>query len=68
MKILYYTDQTYLHGGIERVLANKINYLLEQEDIEAFLITTEQKSNKHCYSINNRLKQVDLKINYNRKI
>ena len=29
MKILYYTDQTYKHGGIERVLSNKINYLLK---------------------------------------
>jgi glycosyltransferase involved in cell wall biosynthesis len=57
-----------LHGGIERVLANKINYLVEQEHAEVFLITTEQKNNKHCYNINNKLKQVDLEINYNRNI
>ena len=29
MRLLYYTDQVYMHGGLERVLANKLNYFSE---------------------------------------
>ena len=32
MKILYITDQMYLHGGAERVLTNKSNYFIEKEN------------------------------------
>ena len=68
MKIVYYTDQTYLHGGIERVLANKINYLVNQKDVQVYLITTEQKGKPHRYKIDDRLISYDLAINYNREI
>lgn len=68
LKIVYYTDQTYLHGGIERVLANKINYLVDQEEIEVHLITTEQKGKPHCYPISSKLISHDLGINYHRSI
>lgn len=66
MKIVYYTDQTYQHGGIERVLANKINYFVNQENTEVHLITSEQKEKPHCYPTDERLIEHDLGINYNR--
>ncbi|MRT93458.1 glycosyltransferase family 4 protein [Ancylomarina sp. 16SWW S1-10-2] len=68
MKILYYTDQVYIHGGIERVLANKINYLCSQPEHEVYLITTEQKDNDFCYEVSSKLRHVDLSINYDRKL
>lgn len=68
MKILYYTDQTHEHGGIERVLAGKINYFVEQEGTAVFLLTTEQKGKPHRYPMSDKLIPEDLGINYNRKI
>jgi len=67
MKILFYTDQTYKHGGIERVLTNKINYLVKQQNYEVHLLTTEQKNKTHCYTTNNKLITHDLGINYHRE-
>ena len=68
LKILYYTDQTHQHGGIERVLANKINYLVKQKGYEVHLITTEQKGKPHCYPTSLKLISHDLGINYHRAI
>ncbi|MBI9068653.1 MAG: glycosyltransferase family 4 protein [Salinivirgaceae bacterium] len=66
MKILYYTDQVYQHGGIERVLANKINYLCQYTGHEVYLVTTEQKGKPLCYKLDEKVKKIDLGINYNR--
>lgn len=66
MKLLFYTDQVYLHGGIERVLANKINYLCKHTGHEVYLVTTEQKGKPSCYELDGKVKKIDLGINYNR--
>ena len=68
MKILYLTDQMYHHGGIERILSQKINYLIDFYKHDVYLITTEQKNNKSVYNLDNRLNLIDLSINYNREI
>ncbi|WP_027391625.1 glycosyltransferase family 4 protein [Aquimarina latercula] len=67
MKIVFIIDQVYLHGGIERVLSIKANYLAEQEGNEVHIITTEQKEEKPCYSFDKRVIFKDLGINYNRR-
>lgn len=64
MKIVYYTDQLYLHGGIEKVLSQKLNYLATTPNYEVYLITTEQKGKKYCYYISDKVKCIDLGINY----
>ena len=64
MRIAYYTDQVYLHGGIEKVLAQKLNYLALNTDYEVYLITTEQKGKDYCYHITDNIKHHDLSINY----
>lgn len=66
MKILYNTDQTYLHGGIEKVMATKANYLANQKGVEVYIVTTEQVQNRPCYSLDSKIKLIDLGINYNR--
>lgn len=68
MKIVYYTDQVYLHGGIERVLANKVNFLVNKKGLETHIITSEQRGKAPCYSMDKKVKIHDLEINYNRKL
>ena len=68
MKIVYYTDQTYLHGGIERVLANKVNFWVNEKGFETHIITSEQKGKLPCYDMADKVIFHDLAINYNRKI
>ncbi|WBX70733.1 glycosyltransferase family 4 protein [Tenacibaculum retecalamus] len=65
MKIVYCTDQVYLHGGIEKVLAQKINYFINKK-YEVHLITSEQKGKSFCYEMNKKLHFHDLSINYTR--
>ncbi|TPN89137.1 glycosyltransferase family 4 protein [Aquimarina algicola] len=67
MKLVFLIDQVYLHGGIERVLSIKANYLAALDNYEVFIITTEQKNNSACYEFDNRIKFQDIAINYNRK-
>lgn len=68
IKILYITDQIYLHGGGERVLTNKVNYFTEKKLAAAFIVTSEQRGNPPCYPINSKVTCIDLAINYNRKL
>ncbi|CAM1339445.1 glycosyltransferase family 4 protein [Tenacibaculum aestuarii] len=66
MRIVYNTDQIYLHGGIEKVMATKVNYLAKIEDIDVYIITTEQKKKQPCYLLNSAVKLEDLGVNYQR--
>lgn len=68
MVIVYYTDQVYLHGGIEKVLAQKMNYLSEMATNRIYLITLEQRENPFCYPISDKVIHIDLGINYERNI
>ena len=66
MKILINTDQIYLHGGIEKVMATKVNYWAKMSAVEVFIVTTEQQRKTPCYSLDPLVKLVDLDINYDR--
>src|SRR5690606_16577221 len=68
MKIIFVIDQVYLHGGIERVLSIKANYLSSIPDNEIHVITIEQKGKKACYDFNSNIIFHDISINYNRSI
>lgn len=68
MKIIYSTDQIYLHGGVEKVMTTKANYLANQTDYEIFILTTEQNKNPPCYPLHPRIKLIDLGVNYNRSL
>ncbi len=67
MRVIYYTDQIYLHGGLERVLANKLNYFSEYTNIELHVITFQQENKPPCYPIPSQVQLHDLAICYNRK-
>lgn len=66
MKIIFTTDQIYLHGGIERVLATKVNYFADILGYDVTILTSEQKGNKPFFKLSKTVKLIDMSINYNR--
>lgn len=65
MKIVYCISAMYKSGGIERVLAGKVNYLVAH-GIEVTIITTDQADRPDFFPIDPRVKRVDLGLNYDR--
>lgn len=67
MKIVFIIDQVYLHGGIERVLSIKANYLASKKENKIHILTTEQKNESPCYPFDESIMFEDLGINYHRE-
>ena len=63
MKIIYCIPATSNSGGMERVLARKVNYLAER-DYELGIITTDQRGKAPFFPLHASIKQYDLGINY----
>lgn len=67
MKIVFSTDQIYLHGGIEKVMATKANYFAEELGYDVSIMTCEQRDKKPCYPLSDKIQLIDLGINYHRQ-
>lgn len=63
MKIVYCINGTFNSGGMERVLANKANFLVEH-GYEVCIVTSDQMDKPPFYPLDHRIQQIDLKINY----
>ena len=63
MKILYNIAGTYRSGGMERVLANKVNWLVEN-GFDVVIATTDQRGRPAFFSMDERVRCYDLDINY----
>lgn len=63
MKILYNIAGTCRSGGMERVLANKANWLV-QNGYEVVIVTTDQRNEQPFFSLDNRIICYDLGIGY----
>lgn len=63
MKILYNIAGTCHSGGMERVLANKANYLVKQ-GMEVVIVTTDQQGLPPFFFLDQRIRCIDLCINY----
>lgn len=63
MKIAYCIAGTCHSGGMERVLANKANYLAEH-GYEVMIVTTDQRGEAPFFRLGERIKCYDLGINY----
>ena len=63
MKIVYTIAATYNSGGMERVLANKANWLV-RKGYEISILTTDQKARSSFFELDPRIKVYDLGINY----
>lgn len=64
MKVVFLMDQLYLHGGAERILSQKINYLIAHYGYEVHLVTSEQHGKKAVYELHPNVQWHDLGINY----
>lgn len=64
MKIIYCIHSVYNPGGMERVLLNKVKYLVEHTDWEVCIVTTDQHNLPPFYKFPDRVRLLDLGINY----
>ena len=64
MKIIYCTHSTCNPGGMERVLFNKVRFLVEELGWDVSVVTTDQKGRKPFYDFPTGVKMTDLGINY----
>ena len=60
MRILYITDQVYLHGGAEKILIQKLNLWVKYFGYEVMLITLQQEGRAPFFPINAQVKHFDL--------
>lgn len=64
MRILYITDALAIWGGIERVLRDKANYLVDNYNYDIHIVTTDQGSHPIPYPMDARVTIHDLNINH----
>ena len=64
MKIIYCIAGLYNSGGMERILTSKVNYLIEHCNYNVIIITTDQKNRSIFYPLNEKVKHIDLELNY----
>lgn len=62
MKIAYVTDAFAVWGGMERVLADKMNYLAKCYGHEIYLLTINQGNHSVPYELHHGVQHIDLKI------
>lgn len=62
MTLLYVTDAFAVYGGMERVLADKMNYLAEELGYNVILLTVNQGSHAVPFSLHHQVKHIDLGI------
>lgn len=63
MRILYITDQVYLHGGAEKILIQKLNFWVQYFGYEVMLITLQQEGRAPFFPIDPAVKHFDLGLN-----
>lgn len=64
MKVVYCIPGTFNSGGMERVLAQKANYLADILEWDVTIITSSQKERQPFYYYSSRIRMIDLGINY----
>lgn len=64
-KLLYCIPSLYNPGGMERVLTEKINYLVDELNYEVIVITTDQQSKPIYFTLSQKVRVINLDINFN---
>lgn len=64
MKIIYLYPSLAIWGGIERILVNKMNYLVRHEDYDVYMITSDQGQHSIPYDLDERVHLIDLNIRF----
>lgn len=66
MKLIYCIRAVYNPGGMERVLLNKVRFLVNEMKWEVVIVTTDQEGKPPFYPFPEQVRMVDLNINYAR--
>lgn len=64
MKLLFSISSTYNPGGMERVLLNKVTWLVGKMGWEVTVVTTDQHERASFYPFPEGVKMIDLGVNY----
>ncbi|MEE0519979.1 MAG: glycosyltransferase family 4 protein [Bacteroidaceae bacterium] len=64
MKLIYCIRATYNPGGMERVLLNKVSYLVREKGWNVTIVTTDQRGRPPFYPFPEEIRMIDLGINY----
>ena len=64
MKLILCIHSTYNPGGMERVLLNKVRYLVEEKGWDVAVVTTDQHGRPSFYPFPEGVRMIDLGINY----
>lgn len=67
MRILYITDALAIWGGIERVLSDKMNYLVREYGYEVYVATSDQGGNPIPFPLDERIIVKDLNIRFHQQ-
>ncbi len=67
MKIVYLYSALAIWGGIERILVDKMNYLVRQYGYEVYLITSDQGQHEIPYDLDERVRLIDLDIRFHQR-
>ncbi|MCC8424859.1 glycosyltransferase family 4 protein [Mucilaginibacter sp. UR6-11] len=62
MKIIFSTDQIFLHGGIEKAIAEKANYFADKLGFEVTILTNQQKGKDPIYKLSDKIQLIDIDI------
>lgn len=64
MKIVYCIPQLFRPGGIERIVSIKANYLADVKGCDVTIVVADQKGEKLFYGLSDKVKIVDLGLDY----
>lgn len=67
MRILYVTDALAVWGGIERVISDKLNYLVQHYGYEIYVLTADQGNHSIPFPLDNRIIIKDLNIRFHQQ-
>lgn len=68
MKIVYCLPQLFNPGGIERIVSIKANYLVEVYGYDVTIVVANQKKQVPFFKLNEKIKIVDLNIDYDKAL
>jgi len=66
MKLLYFIPSLYNPGGMERVLTEKVNYLVDILGYDTTIVTTEQLGQTCFFPLSDEVKLINLNIDFNK--
>lgn len=64
MKLIYCICSIYNPGGMERVLLNKVKWIVSNKDWDVTIVTTDQHSYPPFYPFPDGIRMIDLGVNY----